>query len=261
MARTANEVVAARAEAASARSEAVVARAGLAEALALPVTETRGLRVQAPPFEGCRWAAAIGSDSVAGLAVSRRPEIASALAEYAAAEAALRTEVAASYPSLELGPGFIWDQGVHRWTLGAALPALLGLANHRPIAAAEARRRAAAAGVAEAQDRILAQADRATETCRGAELEQAVADSQSAAASRSAAITRAAYDRGEVGRLEVARAELLLERAAAARRAAERRVERAGLDVEIAAGEWRELRSPRWPDPRTQPFPQEESGS
>jgi hypothetical protein len=71
---------------------------------------------------------------------------------------------------------------------------------------------------------------------------------------RTAALARAAYDRGETGRLEVARAELLQLRSTAAERAAARRLEAAGLELELAAAEWRGSELARWPDPRVEPF-------
>ena len=111
--------------------------------------------------------------SLAALALTPRPEIGRALAEYAVAEAGLRGEVARQYPDLDLGPGFIWDQGVHRWTLALALPNLLKFRNRSAIDEAEAGRAAAAARVAELQDELLADAARRAVRCRGARLERA----------------------------------------------------------------------------------------
>ena len=62
---------------------------------------------------------------------------------------------------MELGPGFIFDQGIKRWTLGLALPGLLGFRNQAPIVEAEAARAAAGARVAESQDSLLAEVDEA----------------------------------------------------------------------------------------------------
>jgi outer membrane protein TolC len=254
VARTAADVAAAQAEAAAREGEIRLARAALAAALAVGTDQVRELMIEPAPQPGCAWGESIGADSVAGLVMVRRAEVARALAAYAAAEADLRSRVAAQYPDLELGPGFIWDQGVHRWTLAVALPALLGIRVRGPIAAAEADRHAAAARVAEVQDALLAEAGTALEACRAAGLERAVADSQRVAAERVAALARAAYDRGETGRLEVARAELLQLRSTAAERAAARRLEAAGLELELAAAEWRGSELARWPDPRVEPF-------
>jgi cobalt-zinc-cadmium efflux system outer membrane protein len=260
VARTAADVAAAQADAAAGEGEVRLARAALAAALAVGADQVRALEVEPSPQAGCAWGASLGSDSLTGLVMVRRAEVARALAAYAAAEAHVRSRVAAQSPDLELGPGFIWDQGVHRWTLAVALPALLGVRARGPIAAAEADRHAAAARVAEVQDALLAATGTALEACRAAGLELAVADSQRTAAERVAALARGAYDRGETGRLDLARAELLQVRSAAAERAAAGRLERAGLELELAAAEWRGSDPVRWPDPRVEPFtPAEES--
>jgi cobalt-zinc-cadmium efflux system outer membrane protein len=260
LARTAADVAAAQADAAAREGELRMARAALAAALAVGPDQVSAMRLEPGAQPGCSWAETIGPDSLAGLTMIRRPELAQALARYAAAEADVRARVAASHPDLELGPGFIWDQGVHRWTLAAALPALLGVRARGPITAAEADRHAAAARVAEVQDALFAEAGAALESCRGAAVERGVADSLRVAADRVAALAQAAYDRGETGRLELARAELLQVRALTAERAAARRLERAGLELELAAAQWIGAEAASWPDRHVEPFtPPEEA--
>ncbi|HEX6104170.1 MAG TPA: TolC family protein [Gemmatimonadales bacterium] len=259
VARTAAEVVGAAAAAASAETEVLLARSALAGALAVPDGELDAVGVATTVQGGCAWGEGIGPDSLAALALRRRGEIARALAAYAGAEADLRSRIAATYPDLELGPGFIWDQGVHRWTLAAALPALLNLRHRGPIDAAEAARHAAAAGVSEVQDELFAETGKALAHCRGAVRERAAVDSQRVAAERVAALAREAYGRGEAGTLQLARAELLLRSAEARERAARQRLERAGLELELTAAEWRGAETVRWPDLRSEPFiPREE---
>jgi outer membrane protein TolC len=206
--------------------------------------------IESTPIHGCAWADSIGEDSLLGLAALRRAEVTRSLARYALAESEVRLRVARQVPDLELGPGFIFDQGVHRWTLAFALPALLGIANHAPIEEAQAGRAAAASRVSEVQDAVLAEAGEAFEACRAASAESAIADSVGAAAVESVAIARGRYERGETGRLGHARAELGRARARAAQIAARQRLERSGLAVEAAAGEWRGVMAGAWPDPR-----------
>jgi len=57
-------------------------------------------------------------------ALLRRSDVLAALAEYAATEAALRLEIAKQYPDVHLGPGYSYDQGQDKWTIGfsATLP-------------------------------------------------------------------------------------------------------------------------------------------
>jgi outer membrane protein, heavy metal efflux system len=173
-----------------------------------------------------------------------------ALAGYAVSEADVRLEVARLYPDLEIGPGFIWDQGVHRWTLALALPALLGLGQRGALHEAEASRSVAAARVAEAQDSIVMQVEAAAASCRGAGLGVIAADSQVVAARALAERDRARYERGETARLDPARSELLLARAERGHRAAQRRLTFAGIALEAATGEWPDSPTRPWPDPR-----------
>jgi outer membrane protein TolC len=196
LARTGTEVQAARADAAAAEATLLDARAALAGALAVPARALDSVTVVVDSATNCA-ALSVGPDSIEALALTARPEMGRSLAEYAAAEAAVRVEVARQYPDLELGPGFIWDQGVHRWTLALALPNLLGFRNRAAITEAEAARAAAGARVAETQELLLAEVAMAVSGCRGAVLERGAADSQVVVAARAAELAQAAYQRGE----------------------------------------------------------------
>jgi outer membrane protein TolC len=237
---------------AEAEHEVLEARAALAAALAVPVRAVESVEpvLVAPP--GCAALDPATADSFLASALGRRQEVSLALGEYALAESQLRLQVARQFPDLELGPGFVWDQGVHRWTLVFALPALLGNRNRGAIGEAEAAREVAGLRVAEAQDAVLADIEAGVQRCRGAALELVAADSVVAAAARFAERDRAAYQRGETSRLEPARAELLLLRAERARRRAERRLALASLEIERAAGGPSSATS-EWPDPRQDP--------
>ncbi len=247
LARTASDVQSARLSLAQAEREVLSGRAGLAAALAVPVRAIEAIEPEARPI-GCNRLDSMPVDSFVIGAVSRRHEVALALGEYALAEARLREEVAHQIPDLELGPGFIWDQGVNRWTLTLALPALLGSRNRGAIREAEAARVVAGLGVAAVQDSVFADVESVIQGCRGAALELAAADSVVAAAARLLERERGAYERGESSRLEPARAELQHFRAVAARRSAEWRATLAALDLARAAGG--PEAGEAWPDPR-----------
>jgi outer membrane protein TolC len=193
-------------------------------------------------------------DSIETLALTARPEMGRALAEYAAAESDVRLEVARQYPDLELGPGFIWDQGVHRWTLALALPNLLGFRNRAAITEAAAARAAAGERVAETQEALLAEVGMAVSGCRGAVLERVAADSQVVVAARAAGLVQAAYERGETSGLEAALAALAVARAVRLQYAARTRVTVAGQDLIAAAGNAAAMSPERWPDPREDPL-------
>ncbi len=249
LARAGGDVQAARTTVSEARGALLTAQAGLTRAMAVPAAALDSVRVAAPTLAGCEWLDSLGRDSVDVIALRSRAEVSQALAGYALAEADLRQQVAQQYPDLALGPGFIWDQGVHRWTLAFTLPRLLLNRNRGPIAEATARRTAAAARVAEAQEQVLGESGAAQLACRAARVELAAADSQLVAADQAAQLAGIAFQRGETGRIEVAQAELSLLRARRTQHAASRRWVGAGLVIERAAGVWHE-NAARWPDPR-----------
>jgi outer membrane protein TolC len=253
VARTSTEIQNARLSLAGAERGVLEARATLAAAMAVPVRAVEAVEPAITAPAGCRTLDAAGVDSLVGGALGRRHEVARALAEYALAESQLRLQVARQYPDLQLDPGFIWDQGVNRWTLGLALPALLGSRNRGAIGEAEAMREVAGLKVAEVQDSVFAEVESAVQRCRGVNLELAAGDSVVAAATRLLARDRAAYQRGETPRLEPARSELRLLRAVRSRRRAERRLTLASLELERAAGGPMHPATDQWPDPRQDP--------
>ena len=252
LSRTSTEIQNARLSLAEAEHGVLAAQAALAAALAVPVRAVEAVEPAITAPAGCSSLDATGVDSFVARSLGRRHEVSLALGEYALAESRLRLQVARQYPDLELGPGFVWDQGVNRWTLALALPALLGSRNRGAIGEAEAAREVAGLEVAEVQDSVFADIESAVQRCRGASLELAATDSVVAAATRLVERDRAAYQRGETSRLDPARTELQLLRAERARRRAERRLALASLDLERVAGGPSSQASGEWPDPRQQ---------
>lgn len=101
------------------------------------------------------------SDEMRRQALLNRPDILSALAEYAASESALRLEIAKQYPDIHIGPGYTWDQGQNKWSIGFSLEIPLFNRNDGPIAGAEARRQQAAARFTALQAQIIGEIDKA----------------------------------------------------------------------------------------------------
>ncbi len=252
MSRTGAEVEEVRVSVAAAERARIDARAALAGAVGIPPRALDSVTVLPVTVTACENLETLGVDSLLEAAVKTRPEIARALAGYAGAEASLRLQIARQYPDLELGPGFIWDQGIHRWTLAFAVPALLAFRNRAPIVQAEAERSAAGARLVEVQDSVLREVGLAAERCRGARLEQQAADSQVVAAGRNLARARAAYARGETARLDAALAELAVVRADRVRRTAAQTAMLVSLDLETAVGQWHGRDGSGWPDPRVE---------
>ncbi len=92
-------------------------------------------------------------------ALLHRADVLGALADYDASESALQLEVAKQYPNLQLGPGYAWDQGENKFSLGLSLTLPVLDRNRGPIAEAEAHRREAAARFAVVQARALGECE------------------------------------------------------------------------------------------------------
>ena len=106
------------------------------------------------------------ADRVAALAA--RTEILRIMTEYDQAEAALKTAVAAQYPEVHVGAGYVWERGLRKlpFALSLALPAAdFGKA---AIRAAETRRAELGTQMEAAVARVLADIDRADADYRAA---------------------------------------------------------------------------------------------
>lgn len=142
-----------------AQRQGAEARVRLANAIGLPVSGLSGLELS---FKALERAPAAGNFSlVRRQALLGRPDILGAIAQYRASEAALRLEVAKQYPDIHLGPGYTWDQGEDKWSLGLSLSLPLFNQNQGPIAEAEARRTEAAARFNALQAGVIGEIDRA----------------------------------------------------------------------------------------------------
>jgi outer membrane protein TolC len=107
---------------------------------------------------------ALTSADARTLALRSRADILGALADYAAAEADLRLEIAKQYPDLHFGPGYAWNNGNagdNQWSLGLTLELPILDQDQGPIAEAEARRKLAAAKFIELQSQVIGEIDRA----------------------------------------------------------------------------------------------------
>jgi len=146
-----------------------------------------------------------------------RPDVVAALARYAAAESALRLELARQYPDLDLGSGYQYDQGQNKWALGATIDLPLLDRNQGPIAEAEAARTREAARFVALQATVLAQVERAVANRRGAmeqvaRLESMVAEATAQLGRIQTGLDLGAYDRVTLlgSQVEVTRGRLAL---------------------------------------------------
>jgi outer membrane protein, heavy metal efflux system len=160
------------AAAAEAQTQLATGRTRVAAALGLPVTALEGITLPLPPTPS-----ALGSTAfveVRRQSLQTRADLLAALAKYHSAQAALELEVAKQFPDIHLGPGYQWDQGANKWSLGISFELPIFHRNEGPIGEALARRSEAAAqfnvvqaqavaaidGAAAAYEAASAQADR-----------------------------------------------------------------------------------------------------
>lgn len=181
--------LAANAALADARERESLARAALADAVGVSLEALARVPLE-PAVDGEPRPV----DPTLGEALPRRPDVLSALASYAAAEAALQAEIARQFPDLRIGSGYQWDQGQSKFMLGLSLDLPLLDRNAGPIGEALALRERAAAAFDAVQSAALAEIERAR--------------AQREAARTRAATTRAARDllAAEAARAEAARA-------------------------------------------------------
>ena len=125
----------------TATGDAAQKRVALTTALGLPPEALANRRVEyvnldAPPAE-----ISLSLRSVQRAGLLHRVDIRRTLAEYAAAETALRLEIAHQYPDLQVGPTLGFEEGFARYTFSAMSALPVFHRNQGPIYAAEAQRR------------------------------------------------------------------------------------------------------------------------
>jgi outer membrane protein, heavy metal efflux system len=136
------------------------AHAAFAAALSVPARALEGVVLApVPAFDANdpMWAAA----ALRTLGVDNRLDLTQALAAYRRAEAGLRLEIAKRTPDITIGPGLIFDQGDHKFSLATMLIAPLLDRNRHNIAVASAARDEAAAHVVSVQTAAFAEIESA----------------------------------------------------------------------------------------------------
>jgi outer membrane protein TolC len=130
----------------------------LAEAIGVPPHALRDVRLEVPDE---RWLESTSRDAALSQALFARADVLAAIADYAAAEAGLRLELARQYPDIRLGPGYQYDQGQRKWSIGLSLDLPILNQNQGAIAESLAARAAAAAAFESTQSRAMTEVDRA----------------------------------------------------------------------------------------------------
>lgn len=204
----------------AARKRVAESRVVLASAIGIPIEGLTGIDLD---FSDLSKPPALQTISVSNLkehALLTRPDVLAALADYAAAQSALQLEIANQYPNIQANPGYAWEMGEHRWTLGATMQLPILHQNQGPIAEAEAKRHELAVRFESLQMRIVSDIDRAHSGVAAVLAKWNDAETQIQLQQQNLSSVQAQYQAGEIDRLTLLGAEL--EKAVA---------ERAQLDV------------------------------
>jgi outer membrane protein, heavy metal efflux system len=145
-----------------------------AQALGVPVAALNGLSISLNFFE--RPPQQFPLPKLRRQALFNRSDILQGLEEYAAAESALRLEIAKQYPDISIGPGYLFDQGENKWTLGLSLTLPILSHNKGPIAETDAMRTEVATRFAALQAQIIGDIDLASSGYRAVLTKLEIAD-------------------------------------------------------------------------------------
>jgi outer membrane protein TolC len=143
-------------------------KAALAAAIGVPVGALEGVAftwsdLERPPGED-----SLSPQRVQRDAVLNRLDVRQALAEYEAAQADLRLEIAKQYPDFDIGPGYTLEERNSFFTLGFLTTLPVRNRNQGPIAEAEARRKEAGARFLATQAQVIAESESALASYRTA---------------------------------------------------------------------------------------------
>ncbi len=176
------------------------------------------------------------------------PDILSALAQYAASQSTLQLAIAGQYPDIHLGPGYEYDQGDDKWSLGLSV-SLPADRNRGPIAEARARREEAAARFNALQASVLGQIDLAVAAYRAASQKQADASAMLTDLTRQENVAESMLQAGAISGSELAALQLQLSVSALARLDALQQAQQAVGQLEDAVQSPLGLPSAVWEKP------------
>lgn len=182
------------------------ALAGVAEAVSVPLAEMMRVRFDFSALE--KPMAPPSTAEASRAALLNRIDLRRKLADYAAAEAAVKLEVARQYPDVTLFPGYFWDADESIWSI--AFVGLLppGARTKALIRETEARREVEQKAFLALQTSVIAEADAAASRYRLAwEAEHAARIQIEEAMARRARAERQ-FERGYADRVELVQARL-----------------------------------------------------
>jgi len=137
------------------------AKAALASAIGIPVAGLDGAEFSWPEMEAPPSTESLSAEQVQRDAVLNRLDVRRSLAQYAAAEAAVRLQIATQYPNFNIGPGYTYEERNSFFTVGFSTSLPVFNRNQGPIAEAEGRRKEGAASFLQTQAQVIARSERA----------------------------------------------------------------------------------------------------
>ena len=210
------------------------AKAALAAALGIPAVGLQDAEFSWPDMDTPPNSESLSAVEIQRDAVLNRLDVRRSLAQYAAAEADLRLEIAKQYPDINLGPGYTYEEKHSFFTVGFSSAIPLFNRNQGPIAEAEARRREAAAAFVQTQAQVIAKGERAFAVYTAALGEVAEAQSLYQLQETQLQIVQQAIRAGAENRLSLDSVQIQLSSLARARLDAIGRAQRALGDLENA---------------------------
>jgi outer membrane protein TolC len=126
-----------------AERQSAEAYAQLANAVGVPAAALEAIRLSFAGFNDLPGD--IPGNDARRQALLNRADVLAALADYAASQSALQLEIAKQYPDVHLSPGYEFDQGDNKWSLGASVTLPVINQNKGAIGEAAAHRNQAAA--------------------------------------------------------------------------------------------------------------------
>ena len=191
------------------------ARVQLADAVGVPVGAIENVRFSFPDLNELPAEASLAD--ARRQALLHRADILGVLAEYAASQSALQLQIARQYPDVHLSPGYEFDQGDNKWSLGLSLTLPVLNHNQGAIAEAEAKRREIAARFNALQARVLGEIDQAIAGYHLARAKQTDADALLGRLRQQEKAAQAIFGAGEISRGDLNALDLQLSAAALAR--------------------------------------------
>jgi outer membrane protein TolC len=197
------DLITARQALQAAQGQRAESQAKLAAAVGVPVEAIQTAQFEWPDLEQPAPVADLSIDDLHSAGLLNRLDIRRSLAEYAAAEAALKLEIARQYPDLHLGPGYTFDQGQNKWELGVSVTLPILNQNGGAIAEARGRRAELAAKFTALQAQVIAETETAAVRLNSALSELADAEAQLATLDQDLTAVRRGLELGEQDRLAV----------------------------------------------------------